>query len=113
MENILIKDSIKYASEYGDYRIVITALEKGIYVDFKVYEVDEQDIENMLEHGLETTLGSFSFGAWISYKHIFTYYGREKESSSKYHVQLNDLESLKNWNNTIFNVCKMMQDNYC
>ncbi len=114
MDEITIKGTIKYFDNCStNYRIVIEDTSKDCWVRFKVYEVEEDDIETMLECGLETTLGEFVFGAFVSYKHIFPYYGEEKESSGKYHIQISELEDLKRWHDTVYNVCEMMKRNYC
>ena len=114
MDELKIKDSIKYFDNYcTHYRIVVERFEKGVYVDFKVYEVDEDEIESMESVGLDTFYGDYSFGAWVSYKHIFPHYGEEQESSSKYHIQLSELEDLKRWHDTIYNICEIMKRNYC
>jgi hypothetical protein len=109
-----IKGSIKYFDNYCTYyRIVVEKFEKDCYVNFKVYIVNEEDVQSMIDCSIETFSGDYAFGAMVSYKHVFPHYGEEKESSGKYHAQIHGLEDLKRWHDTIYNICEIMKRNYC
>ena len=114
MSEFKIKDSAKYFDNHSTfYRVVVTDLKQGTYVRFDVYRVDEDQIQSMIDCGEETSIGDYSFGAFVSYKHIFPHYGEEKESSGRYHIQLSELEDLKRWHDTIYNICEIMKVKYC
>lgn len=114
MEETKIEGSIKYFDNYcTHYRIIIDKTEKGCYVSFRVYKVDEDQVQSLIDCDCDTFTGDYYFGAFVSYKHVLPHYGEEKESADKYHIQLHDLEDLKRWHDTVYSICEMMKLNYC